>query len=365
MPEYLENPRRVPRVPVRCRARLILAGGPIDTVTEDICSRGCRVVLSERVQRGDTVGLALNAPEFDATLRVDGRVAWVSPAPPWRVGISFAPQLLPDAARWFEALRQAVPGLFAGRRPQARLPVDAMIFLGPVPGAPAFREDELQLLRTVGAGIRVGELRSALSRTWPRMQRALFKLIAQGDVLLSRAAAAHPVRWKHILGEPLRADDLPATEEAADAFELLEDGPPASLQDATQPAPLSSRVTAKLPVVSAPPPVSRRIAEGIEPVEAPAPPRAPPSRPPPLPRKAPVPAPPAEAHAPDFSGAGVGWRAPSEPRSPEADDLLKLGLSEIEAHRMHGALALLRRALSLAPGDPDIAAAIGRAMRGG
>src|SRR5512138_197620 len=133
MPEFLENPRRVPRVEIRCQVRIFLATGAVDKVPEDIGSRGCRVVLPGPARRGDEVGLALSVPRYPATLRVDGRVAWVSPKPPWRVGIAYAAQVLPDATRWFEGLRQAVPGLFAGRRPQHRLAVDAMIFLGPVP----------------------------------------------------------------------------------------------------------------------------------------------------------------------------------------------------------------------------------------
>lgn len=372
MPEYLENPRRVPRVPVRCKARLFLASGAVDTTTEDIGSRGCRVVISSAVQRGDVVGLALSAPRFAMTLRVDGRVAWVSPAPPWQVGIAYAAQALPGAAQWMEGLRQAAPELFAGRRPPERLAVDAMIFLGPAPRLPDFREDELTVLRTVGAGVRVADLRTALSRTWPRMQRALFTLVAQGHVILSRAAAAHPVAWKHILGDPLRAGPGAAGGAPEGRALPLEDEPPAPAPAPRAATPAPASVTAKVPIVtvpSKPPP--------LPPPTRPAAPRQSTPSPTPVPAaQAAVPQPPQHAgHAepgqhegppkPDFVGAGVGWRAPARPRSAEAASLLELGMAELEAHRPHGALALLRRALSLAPGDAEIATAIGRAMRGG
>jgi hypothetical protein len=335
MPEVLENPRRVPRTPVRCKARLFLASGAVETTTEDIGSRGCQVVIPAPVQRGDVIGLALSAPRHPVTLRVDGRVAWVSPEPPWRLGIAYVAQALPEAARWMEGLRQAAPDLFAGRRPQARLAVDAMIFLGPVPRLPDLREDEMVVLRTVGAGVRVGDLRTVLSRTWPRMQRALFTLLAQGHVILSRAAATHPVAWKHILGDPLRAwPDLPGAEGGAAAPE-----PAAVPEPAAGPEPAAAPKPTPLPQPARPGPAQQ--AGRAEPARRD-------GRP-----------------APDFVGAGVGWRAPARPRSAEAESLLQLAIVELDACRPQAALALLRRALSLAPGDREIATAIGRAMRGG
>ena len=373
MPEYLENPRRVPREPVRCRARLLLSSGALDTTTEDIGSRGCQLVIPAVVQRGDVIGLSLSAPRYEATLRVEGRVAWVSPRPPWHVGIAYAAQALPGAARWMEGLRQAAPDLFpAGRRPPERLAVDAMVFLATVPRLADFREDELVVLRAVGAGVRVGDLRTKLSRTWPRMQRALFTLVAQGYVILSRAAAAHPVTWKRILGEPDRAgsDGIPL-DGCADAHLAVvsersgrEAGPPAQATPrAPGPAPSAPRPTVETPVVPQAP-VSRRAPNGVDAhVETPLATPVVTARPPPLPPGARTdPGSRTARPAPDFVGAGVGWRAPTRPRLAEAEALYNLALVEMESHREHQALVLLRRALSMAPGDPEIAGAIGRAM---
>jgi hypothetical protein len=396
MPEYLENPRRVPRLAVRCRARLFLASGAIDTTTEDIGSRGCQVVVPSAPQRGDAIGLALSAPRYAMTLRVDGRIAWVSSKPPWHVGIAYAAQALPGAARWMEGLRQSVPDLFQARRAQERLAVDAMIFLGPVPAIADFRDDERVVLRTIGAGMRVADLRNTLSRTWPRMQRALFTLLAQGHIVVSRAAATHPVIWKHILGEPASAGPPLVNDGPIDGHDL----PPSATGSQPGSPAASARITTKVPVAGPQRAASRRISEGIDAFETPRATPAVTAKPPPLPpagRAQPIapPAPsaqppatrphpgapaahpephPAEAqanpargegaHAPDFAGAGVGWRSAARARSAEAENLLKLGLAEMEAKRPHGALALLRRALSLAPGDPEIATAIGRAMKG-
>jgi cytochrome c-type biogenesis protein CcmH/NrfG len=52
----------------------------------------------------------------------------------------------------------------------------------------------------------------------------------------------------------------------------------------------------------------------------------------------------------------------SRPR--EAQECLDLGKGELEAGRASSALAHLRRALQLAPGDSEIAGWIGRALKG-
>jgi Flp pilus assembly protein TadD len=96
--------------------------------------------------------------------------------------------------------------------------------------------------------------------------------------------------------------------------------------------------------------------------------------PPPLPPVAPIRADTrATAHAPDgggpgaaknvkhdFQGAGVGWRAQPRPRSPEAEQYFRQATLDAEAGKVDSAIALLRHALQLAPGDPEIAALLGR-----
>ena len=65
------------------------------------------------------------------------------------------------------------------------------------------------------------------------------------------------------------------------------------------------------------------------------------------------------APPPDFAGAGVGWRKTGA-RSPEAQAAYERALAELQAGSVAGAIALLRRALALAPGDPQIAAELGK-----
>ena len=328
---------------------MVAPTGKVETTTEDIGARGCQVVLPAAVERGVTVALTLSAPRVGSSLRIGGRVAWVSPRPPWRVGIAFSPECLGEAARWMETLRHTMPELFgAGRRLPDKVAVDAMVFLGVAPRLADFGDDELTVLRKVWAGMKVGELRASFAGRWPRMQRSFFALLAQGFLTLSRAAAAHPVTWRAVLEEP-RPTAPPTDLTAADL----------------EPAPeLSPGVARPAPATQTPPPAARAAVPG-----------APAVVPPPLPLRAAGAATPAptwpvtdsarRAHtpAPDFVGAGVGWRgAAARPRSAEADTLFQLALVELQEKNHHQALKLLRSALTLAPGDPEIAAAIARAM---
>jgi cytochrome c-type biogenesis protein CcmH/NrfG len=63
--------------------------------------------------------------------------------------------------------------------------------------------------------------------------------------------------------------------------------------------------------------------------------------------------------------AGTGWRGGVTTRSRDAQEALDLGRTELAAGRTRSALAHLRRALQVAPGDAEIAAEVGRAMKGG
>jgi hypothetical protein len=331
MPEYLENPRRTPRQPLRCRAWLVLPSGNVETATEDVGARGCQIVLPGAVERGRTLCLMLEAPRGVGTVQVNGRVAWVSPRPPWRVGVAFGAGDLTRTAQWLEGVRRNAPELFPARRTPERVALEAMFYLAQVPRLVDFGEEDLAFLGRVGTGLRLGELRTGAGREWPALHRRFFALLEQGHLTLSRAAASHPSAWRAILGGP------------ADAAAALPPPPasrptPAPLPRASPPpAPCLGRIT--------PAPMAAASQEFRTPTPVPSARGGPPP--------------------PDFRGAGVGWRAPATARSPEAEAMFQLALVEIEARRTHQALALLRRALGLAPGDPEIAGAIGRAMRVG
>jgi hypothetical protein len=337
MGEYIQNPRRAPRARARCRTEVLVAGGGFQTETEDIGARGCQVVSPRSVPRGQTVLLKISNPNVPERLELSGRVAWSSTRTPWRLGISFDESGLGEAGRWFERLVLAIPGLLATKRIPDRIPVDATVYLGSPPKFLAdFTAEEEELLRAVGSSTSVGQLMARFKDVWGTMRPVLFSLLAHGYLTVSRSAAVQPTAWKGVV-------------------EGLEVAPAMTPRPAVA-ALLASKPTAPAPG-SAPTPPPARAA------------RAPDSSP--EPSKTPEPRAWARGFdsghtwgaprhtAPDFTGAGVGWRT-AAPRTPDAQRLVEAAERELAAGRHGAALALFRSALVLAPGDPDIAAAIGK-----
>lgn len=361
MSGYIVNPRRAPRASSRCAAHVQAPGAAWETETEDIGPHGCQLVAPTAVARGTVIQITATSERVPGELRVAGRVAWVSSQPPWRVGVAFAEAARPAAQAWFERLVAATPGLGAFRRVPDRLPVDAMIFLGPPPRFMVdFSGDEVEVLSHVAGGVTVADLRRQLEATWPAALRALFSLMARQAVTISRGAAAHPAAWKRVLAEhgATFVVDRPAPRVAAPA--------------ATPPPQLSVRAEAavqrSVEVTGAPYAVLSQAAASPRAAAAPPPP------PPPLASAASVagpgpslpPLPPLVfAPPPAAATAGTGWRGASRSRSREAQEAFDLGLQELDAGRTSSALAHLRRALQLSPGDAEVAAALGRALQGG
>ena len=387
MAEFIVNPRRAPRAPARCRAAVLSAQGRFEVDTEDIGSMGCQIVLPRLVRKGEPIRLVVTNPKLDEPLDVTGRIAWASAQAPWRIGIAFGDDSLADSALWFDRLISVYPGLGGYRRVPERIRTDTMVYLGPPPRFLLdFTAEEATLLRGIASGARVDELRARLRDSWPAAQRALFSLIARQAVTLQRGQAVHPDSWKKILHDV----------EASLAVESLgKTGPEVGAPSAPlprAPEPPTSRAPA-VPTVAAasqaapqasatPPPLARpgatplptrsglSLASGWAGGEAHDPTRvvhlqqddatrleiatsagsdAPASR------NAPV----AWTVGPEHTGAGVGWRKATH-RSADAQAAYERALVEIRASNISGALSFLRLALSLAPGDPEIAQELGK-----
>jgi hypothetical protein len=372
MAQYISNPRRAPRAPARCQVAVISAATSFDAETEDIGSYGCQIVSPTRLARGERVDLAVTNDQLPDALRIPGAIAWVSPRPPWRLGVAFDEALHAVSDRWFEKLIAAHPGLGALRRAPDRIAIEAMVYLGPPPRfLHDFTPEEATLLRAIGSGARVDELRTRLRREWPAMERALFSLLARQAVTLARGQAAHPTAWQKILAEVEAAlaveslsGALPAAPRPAAApAQVATSGPLTRPEQGRAPAPApSGRTATPLPVVSPwtagprnPPPVlaldadagpalemegsaaARRRVDGVAGWGTPVP----------LPK-------------PDHEGAGSGWRGPARRRSAEAQSAFDRARVELAQGSVNGALSLLRRALALAPGDAEIADVLGK-----
>jgi hypothetical protein len=331
--EYIVNPRRAPRAPSRCAIQVRTPQSAWSAETEDISPLGCQLVAPGAVPRGLELTLVFANPKVSGSVKVEGKVAWGSSRPPWRVGVAFGEQGRSAIDRWFAQLVAAYPGLSGFRRVPDRLPVDAMLFLAPPPTFLLdFSADEIEVLRHVAGGTTVAALRERLAAAWSPMQRAIFSLLARGVVTVSRGASAHPSAWKKVMAEldaefvvepPRAVRPLPFTEKSASS--------------PTPPPLLSVPVAPAMPA----PPVAPVAA-----VQAAPPPAATPT-------------------AGELPTAGTGWRGGSRTRSREAQESFDLGCRELAAGRGSSALAHLRRALQLSPGDAEIAAEIGRAMSAG
>jgi hypothetical protein len=346
MAEFIVNPRRGARAPARCRAAVVFAHGRFDADTEDIGSRGCQVVAPKPVSRREPVHLLLINQKVAEPLQAAGHVAWVSAQAPWRVGIAFDEGSLEQSARWFERLVAAHPALAGYRRVPERIALDQTVYLGPPPRFLVdFTADEAVVLRAIASGARIDELRARLRDRWSAGQRALFSLLARQAVTLQRGQAVHPDCWRKILTEL----------EASLAVESLGTGGVA--------APLEpAAATTELPVAT---PASMQAYDPthvIELQEDDGPPLeigvvtdgSPPSRNAPYGPGVPR----------DRYGAGVGWRRPAK-RSADAQVALDRGLTEIAAGDVNAGITFLRIALTLAPGDPEIARQLGKVAFGG
>jgi len=202
MAEFVVNPRRSPRAPVRCRAQVITAQGPLEAETEDLSAHGVQVVVSRELRRGEIVRVSLSHRAVREPLEVPGKVSWTSPQAPWRTGIAFDEAACRQSKRWYERLVEALPGMPSLDRVPDRIALDAAVFLGPPPRFVLdFTPDEAIVLRAIGSGSTLDDLRIKLRDRWVPSQRALFSLIARHHVTLVRGEGVHPDAWKKILAE--------------------------------------------------------------------------------------------------------------------------------------------------------------------
>jgi hypothetical protein len=438
MAEFVQNPRRAPRAPARCLTSVVSAQGTFEATTEDVGGHGCQLVSPRLVRKGEPVQLVVAHEAVKQPLRVAGRIAWSSERPPWRLGIAYDEASHPQTEAWFEELLARVPGLGTFRRIPEKIPIDATVYLAAPPRFVVdLTPDEVSVLRALGSGTSVAELRALLRDRWQPVQRALFSLLAHQHVTLTRGSSVHPDAWRRILTEveaSLAVESLrnPAVPELTPSPTILQTAPaphgpaaarPAAPAAAAPPqmapswspaAPAAPAAPAPFamapawrppPATGAPDPAAAAASADEEPASwlvpavemmpaswptptpplppaAPAPPRGAnrgldegaawgaPAVPPPLTGGAPW-VPPA---APAQPAGGAPWSPPSAPappaggappppaaaRSAEAQGCYERALAELEAGRVMGATALLRRALALSPGDSEIQGALRR-----
>lgn len=204
MPEFIENPRRAPRAPVRCEARVALReGGYWAGPTSDYGPSGCQVSAPLRLQPGSRLFLELVNERVPGPFQLSGRVAWSSTAPPWRSGIAFDEGSVAIAGRFFERLAAAYPGLDTYGRAPDRIPADGTLAPLPPPAVePLLTAAERDVLRAVGAGLTPDELRRQTGERWPAAQNATFSLLGRRYLTVGSADPVAAAAWKPLLEKP-------------------------------------------------------------------------------------------------------------------------------------------------------------------
>jgi hypothetical protein len=363
MAQFIVNPRRAPRAPAHCRVSVVCAGGTFEAATEDFGPRGCQLVTPGPLAKGDGLELTIASERMPAPLRMQGVVAWASAQAPYRAGVAFDEALLSIATRWFEGLVAATPGLGTYQRVPDRIPFDASVYLGPPPRFLLdFTVEEAALLRAIGSGVRLDELQARMRAGWPEAQRALFSLMARHLVTLARGQAAHPQAWKRIRAE-IEAALAVASLGGAAPESVTVSPPPPEPPPAKTPTPLSAPRQPSLPSAGPARPAAQPEADSRFGVPA--------RDPHPLVELDACDAPELEL-APSVRSSladllpfavdpgGRAQPAPPRGRNAEAQAAFERGLQEMDRGSATAAASLLRRALSLAPGDREIAEAIAR-----
>lgn len=303
--DFIENPRRFPRVPARLAVGVSARGEGFQAVTEDLGAGGCLLVTPRPLAQGTALRLAIADGREAGPLSVLGRVAWTRAEARLRAGVAFDERqpgtVDPDA--WLRRFLASQPGL-ASRIPRApeRLYLDAPLYLLP---PPRFIVDlggeEVDLLRRIDSGTTPRDLIDSRAESAPTVVRALFALFEKRVLTLALGSSVPAAHWKPALASLALERPAPAPAGAA----------PAAVRTAP----------------SAP---------------AGGPPRA-------------------AAAAPSVAGPGPG--ATGRPRG--AQECFDRAREAVGSGDVHTAIALLRRAIQLSPRDTEIASMLGTlAFRG-
>jgi hypothetical protein len=195
--DYISNPRRTLRLPLRCAARVESYGADSDGHTEDLGGRGCRLVLPTQLADDAHVRLHLACAGTPDPLSVGAVVVWSELGPPCRHGLDFDEEDRPRAEAWFDDLAAGHSELLHDVRVPDRLRLDARLYVTQAPEAPPrLGDEETVVLRFACGHPTLAQLQRVLGPDWSRAQRALFALIGRGTITLDAAEAGDPERWR-------------------------------------------------------------------------------------------------------------------------------------------------------------------------
>lgn len=183
MSQLVNSPRRTPRALIGCDARVALKDGRYFTSeTVDCGPQGCQLVSPTPLCADDRVFVELRGSGITETVWFSGRVAWAEDAPPFRAGVHFDAGCCADARGFFYRLADAHPDAARNCTNPQELEDDALLIPARTSADEALLPGEAEVLRAVGDGIRVGELREQLQDRWESLLNPLFSLLARDEL---------------------------------------------------------------------------------------------------------------------------------------------------------------------------------------
>ena len=185
MNEFIPNPRRAPRAAVALVARASLTSGRAwHSPTVDFGPGGCQLVAPVACEEGQRIFMELRGTALTEPKWLTGDIAWVDLGPERRIGIEFDGASRPAAANVFELLSGSSPHLLIGARAPRTVPLAARVTAGVKPDSAVLRPREAELVRAVGAGLTVADLRDRLGERWALLVNPLFSLLARNHLTL-------------------------------------------------------------------------------------------------------------------------------------------------------------------------------------
>lgn len=193
MAEFVNNPRKTPRAAIGCDARVALKDGRFFVgATVDYGPQGCQLVSPTPLSRDERIFVELKGAGVSETYWFSGRIAWAERGPPFRAGVHFDPGSANDARGFFFKLADAHPDAVDTSKAPAQVAVDALVVPAHDTADEALHPGEAEVLRAVGAGIRIGDLRDKLGDRWEPCLNPLFSLLARSDLKVKAVEHADP-----------------------------------------------------------------------------------------------------------------------------------------------------------------------------
>jgi hypothetical protein len=195
--EFVENPRRTPRAPIRCEARVVLSGGGFwSSPTHDLGPAGCQIAASGSLPAGTRLRMELTDERVPGPVRLEGSVVWSAGHEPWRTGVAFTPESAARARPFFAALLVAYPGLEGVASSPTRISLDAPLAPGPAPRVdPELAPEQAEVLTALGAGFTVRALRERLGPRFEPLRGLLFALLGHHQVVIGPPDPVTAAAW--------------------------------------------------------------------------------------------------------------------------------------------------------------------------